>query len=175
MSLPAFPKARADSGALAASLSIADVTLHACDDSDMPFLRDLYRQTRDDELAFTGWPEATKAAFANSQFDLQHTHFVRYFPNAHFLRLRWGDRDVGRYYLDITDDAWHVVDIAIVAERRGQGIGSALLRATRALAPAVTLSVATNNPAAMRLYARLGFVDEGEAGGMHRQMRASCR
>jgi predicted GNAT family acetyltransferase len=33
--------------------------------------------------------------------------------------------------------------------------------------------VAVNNPAAMRLYSRLGFVDEGAAGGMHRRMRAS--
>jgi GNAT superfamily N-acetyltransferase len=172
MSLPAFPKVRADSGAIAASLSIVGVTLHACDDGDMPFLRSLYRQTRDDELAFTGWPEAMKAAFANSQFDLQHTHFVRCFPNAHFLRLHRGGRDIGRYYLDISDNAWHVVDIAIRTDLRGQGIGSALLRATRDLAPAVTLTVATNNPAALRLYARLGFVDEGEAGGMHRRMRA---
>jgi ribosomal protein S18 acetylase RimI-like enzyme len=167
-----FPTAHGNSDALVASLSSESLSLHVCDDSDMPFLRTLYRQTRDGELAFTGWPEATKAAFANSQFDLQHTHFVRHFPGAHFLRLRRGDRDVGRYYLDITDDAWHVVDIAILAECRGQGIGSTLLRATRALAPAVTLSVATNNLAAMRLYARLGFVDEGEAGAMHRQMRA---
>jgi ribosomal protein S18 acetylase RimI-like enzyme len=173
VNLPAFPAAHLYSDALVASLSSELVSLHACDDSDMPFLRSLYRQTRDDELAITGWPEATKAAFANSQFDLQHTHFVRYFPNAHFLRLRSGDRDVGRYYLDIKDDAWHVVDIAVLAECRGQGIGSALLRATRALAPAVTLMVAINNPAAIRLYARLGFVDEGEAGGMHRLMRAS--
>lgn len=146
--------------------------LHACDDGDMPFLRALYRQTRDDELAFTGWPEATKAAFSNSQFDLQHTHFVRHFPSAHFLRLHRGGRDVGRYYLDIADDAWHIVDVAIVSDLRGQGIGSGLLRATRDLAPALTLMVAINNPAAMRLYARLGFVDDGEVGAMHRRMRA---
>lgn len=172
MNLPAFPVAHPYSDALVASLSSGTVSLHACGESDMPFLRCLYRQTRDDELAFTGWPEATKAAFANSQFDLQHTHFVRHFPSAHFLRLRCGDRDVGRYYLDITDDAWHVVDIAMLTAMRGRGVGSALLRATRDLAPAVTLNVAMTNPAAMRLYARLGFVDDGEAGGMHRRMRA---
>lgn len=172
MNLPVFPVPDRYSDALVASLSSGPVSLHACSESDMPFLRCLYRQTRDDELGFTGWPEATKAAFANSQFDLQHTHFVSHFPRAHFLRLRCDDRDIGRYYLDITDDAWHVVDIAILTAMRGQGVGSALLRATRELAPAVTLTVATTNLAAMRLYATLGFVDDGEAGGMHRRMRA---
>jgi ribosomal protein S18 acetylase RimI-like enzyme len=138
----------------------------------MPFLRRLYRQTRDDELALTGWPEDTRQAFSDSQFELQHTHFVRYFPHAHFLLMRRGDRDIGRFYLDVASDVWHVVDIAIVTDMRGQGIGSALLRATRELAPALTLNVATNNPGAMRLYARLGFTDQGAAGGMHRLMRA---
>lgn len=173
MHLPGFPAADATSDTLAASLAVAGLRLRTCSDHDRPFLRMLYRQTRDHELALTGWPEETRTAFADQQFDMQHIHFVRHFAKAHFFLLQRDGRDVGRYYLEVGADAWHVVDIALLTTMRGQGIGTALLQATRSLAPAVTLSVAVNNPAAMRLYARLGFVDEGEAGGMHRRMRAS--
>lgn len=173
MALPGFPVAGPASKMLAGSLAVDGVRLRACDEHDLPFLRVLYRQTRDDELAATGWPEETRAIFADQQFGMQHMHFVRHFPDAHFFLLQRDGRDIGRYYLDVSGAAWHVVDIALLADVRGQGIGTALLQATRAIAPAVTLSVAVNNPAAMRLYTRLGFVDEGEAGGMHRRMRAS--
>lgn len=173
MRLPAFPVAGPASDTLAGSLAVTGIWLRACDERDLPFLRALYRQTRDDELAATGWPEETRAAFADQQFAMQHMHFVGHFPRAHFFLLQREGRDIGRYYLDVTEEAWHVVDIALVSDVRGQGIGTALLQATRALAPALTLSVAVNNPAAMRLYRRLDFVDEGEAGGMHRRMRAS--
>ncbi|WP_036139877.1 GNAT family N-acetyltransferase [Luteibacter sp. 9135] len=173
MHLPGFPVAGPGSDTLAGSLAVAGVQLRACNDRDLAFLRTLYRQTRDDELAITGWPEETRAAFADQQFGMQHMHFVRHFPDAYFFLLQRDGRDIGRYYLDVSGAAWHVVDIALLADVRGQGIGTALLQATRAIAPAVTLSVAVNNPAAMRLYTRLGFVDEGEAGGMHRRMRAS--
>lgn len=171
MSLPAFPSVRPDNDAVVASLSGGSFALQPCGDSDIPFLRALYRQTREVELALTGWPEAMKVAFADNQFDLQHRHFVSHFSRACFLRLQQDDEHVGRYYLDIAPDVWHIIDIAILANRRGQGLGSDLLRRTLAIAPAVTLMVATNNPAAMRLYARLGFVDDGEAGSMHRRMR----
>lgn len=173
MKLPEFPSADAASELLAASLGGNGLVLRACNGSDLPFLRTLYRQTRDEELAMTGWPESARAAFAEQQFELQHTHFVRHFADADFFLLQRHGRDIGRYYLDRHATHWHVVDISLLAGMRGHGIGTALLQATRALAPAVTLSVALNNPRAQRLYARLGFVDEGEAGGMHRAMRAS--
>jgi ribosomal protein S18 acetylase RimI-like enzyme len=173
MVLPDFPLAGPASTTLAGALAVDGLRLRVCGEHDLPFLRVLYRQTRDDELAATGWPEETRAAFADQQFGMQHIHFVSHFPGAHFFLLQREGRDIGRYYLDVTEDAWHVVDIAFVSDMRGQGIGTALLQATRALAPAVTLSVAVNNPAAMRLYSRLGFVDEGAAGSMHRRMRAS--
>lgn len=173
MRLPGFPVAGHADDKLAESLAVAGLRLKDCDERDLPFLRVLYRQTRDDELAGTGWAEAERMAFSDQQFGMQHIHFVSHFPHAHFFVLQREGRDIGRYYLDVTGEAWHVVDIALVSDARGQGIGTALLRATRDLAPAVTLSVAVNNPAAMRLYQRLGFVDEGAAGGMHRRMRAS--
>jgi GNAT superfamily N-acetyltransferase len=59
--------------------------------------------------------------------------------------------------------------IAVVAESRGRGVGTALLEAVPALARAaghraVSLSVESDNPA-LRLYERVGFRRVGEAGG----------
>jgi RimJ/RimL family protein N-acetyltransferase len=56
--------------------------------------------------------------------------------------------------------------IGVVAERRGRGIGSALLRATLERSQAIglkriELSVREGNPRAAALYERLGFVHEG--------------
>ena len=59
--------------------------------------------------------------------------------------------------------------VGVIADRRGGGIGSLLLRALLAEARTrqlrgVSLSVATENPA-VRLYERLGFRRLGEEGG----------
>ena len=56
----------------------------------------------------------------------------------------------------------HIVDQAIVPQRRNQGIGTAIMRSlmekARAAGLPVRLKVADNNDPSMRLYARLGFV-----------------
>jgi SAM-dependent methyltransferase len=48
--------------------------------------------------------------------------------------------------------------IAVVADRRGRGVGTALLRSLTAAVPRMSLSVDRRNPA-MSLYARVGFVE----------------
>jgi ribosomal protein S18 acetylase RimI-like enzyme len=79
---------------------------------------------------------------------------------AAWLRLLTG-ANAGFGYVD---DGTPELSIALAAEYRGQGIGSALLRALLAHADsryaAVSLSVDPRNPA-LRLYERLGFVAAG--------------
>ncbi len=76
---------------------------------------------------------------------------------AAWLRL-WASDDRGYGYLneDIPELA-----IALIPAYRGQGIGTALLTQTLALArdvfPAVCLSIRSDNPV-LRLYERVGFV-----------------
>lgn len=59
-----------------------------------------------------------------------------------------------------------VLGMGIVEEHRGKGIGEALMRAALAQARArgmtrVELTVRADNPRAITLYRRIGFVDEG--------------
>ena len=74
---------------------------------------------------------------------------------------------VGRLYVHRLHDEIRVIDIALLPEHRGRGLGGGLLRAVleeaAAVGKSVYVSVERFNPA-MRLYQRLGFVaitDEG--------------
>ena len=62
------------------------------------------------------------------------------------------------------------MDIALLPEYRGRGIGTALLEELLVEADAtgrrVTIHVERFNPA-RRLYERLGFVEAGDPGGMY--------
>jgi GNAT superfamily N-acetyltransferase len=127
---------------------------------DEAFLRTLYASTRADEITQVPWSRAQADAFLRMQFDLQRAHYRRYFPAASFLIVELDGRPIGRLYVDYTPQDVRVLDVALVPDVRGQGVGTWLLEkvidgAARLGAP-VTLHVALGSPA-RRLYERLGF------------------
>jgi GNAT superfamily N-acetyltransferase len=129
-------------------------------DEDEAFLRTLYASTRSDELAYTGWSPAQADAFLRMQFDLQRTHYRHHYPDAAFLVVEFDGRSIGRLYVSYTREDVRVLDIALMPDARGKGIGRWLMenvleQADRLTAP-VTLHVAVGSPA-QRLYERLGF------------------
>ena len=142
---------------------------------DLPFLRELYGTTRAEELGPVPWPEAFKQSFLDDQFALQHEHFVRHYADADFLVIEHEGQSIGRLYaMRRTDQAFCVVDIALLPAWRGRGLGSALIAQLQDEAQAhsrpLLLQVSVHNPAARRLYERLSFVAEGEEGA-HQRMR----
>jgi len=141
--------------------------LHPARPGDSEVLFRIYASTRAAEFAAMPWDEATLEAFLRSQFAAQDAHYRSAYPDASYDLIVAGREILGRLYVDRTDRAWHVLDIALLPEHRGQGLGTALL--TRLIAEAgaaakpVQLYVERFNPA-QRLYARLGFrplADEG--------------
>ena len=129
-------------------------------DEDEAFLRTLYASTRRDELASVGWSPAQTDAFLRMQFDLQRAHYRRHYTDGSFLIVVIDGRPVGRLYVHYTRQDVRVLDISLVPEVRGKGIGCWLVGkvlddAAQLEAP-VTLHVAVGNPA-RRLYERLGF------------------
>jgi ribosomal protein S18 acetylase RimI-like enzyme len=136
------------------------ITLRAVDPSDRDFLLALYGDTRVKELAVVPWTAAEKAAFLEMQFSAQDADYRRVYPDGEFLLVTDGSRPIGRLYLGRVADELRIVDIALVPERRGQGIGSTLMRWVLERADrdglAVSLHVEALNPA-KRLYERLGF------------------
>lgn len=159
--LPPFPsQGQAPSGGPV--FSVPGLRLRHCRMADVPFLRRLYRHTRKDELAPTGWPEAMKRAFCDQQFDAQHTDYVRRFAAGSFLLILDRIDPVGRLYLDLSTPALHLVDIALLPDQRGKGTGSAVLRRLQEMAAAIPegsvhLAVDPMNPRARALYERHGF------------------
>ena len=170
-----FPAAARPAWLETPGLSQSGLSLRAARESDLPFLRDLYAESRAAELAPVPWPAPVKRAFCDSQFALQHRHYVAHCIPAAFLVVLFEGRPVGRLYLHWTPDGLHIVDILLDAATRGRGIGSALLHWTQtaalgAGAGTLSLHVERHNDGAYRLYRQLGF-HEGEGGrDGHRHM-----
>jgi ribosomal protein S18 acetylase RimI-like enzyme len=147
-----------------------DVGLRPIVDADLPLLERIYGSTRVEELAQTDWDEAGKAAFIAFQFQAQHLHYTTHYHDAQFFVIERDGEAVGRLYLHWRERELRIVDIALLPDARGHGLGGALLKALMDAAAAagktVSIHVEQMNPA-MRLYQRLGFRRIGEHGIYH--------
>jgi ribosomal protein S18 acetylase RimI-like enzyme len=134
---------------------------------DEPFLRDLYASTRQEELAPLAWSDDEKQTFLASQFAAQCAFYEEQFRDASFQIILLDGEPAGRLYLDRRDDEIRIIDIALLPEHRGQGIGSSImddiLNEARRTGKAVRIHVEQFNPA-LRLYERLGFKKVGDTG-----------
>jgi GNAT superfamily N-acetyltransferase len=129
-------------------------------ETDLPFLYRVYASTRAEELAPVPWSEAQKAAFLTMQFQAQHREYQRNYPDAAWLVIVRAGEPVGRLYLDRGEFEHCVIDIALLPEHRGHGLGAAIMadlmdEAGRA-GKRLSIHVEKFNPA-MHLYRRLGF------------------
>lgn len=135
--------------------------------ADECFLRRLYAATRAAELALMPWPEAAKAQFIEMQFDLQARHYRSRYPTAAFQIVMLDGAPAGRLYLERGAMRFVLIEIGLLPEYRGRGLGRRLLQTVLAEAAAahkrVRLQVETTNPA-RDLYRRLGFRDVAERG-----------
>lgn len=140
---------------------------------DEAFLRRVYAEVRAPEIALFGWDAASAEAFLRMQFDAQHYHYQQYYPQARFDIVERAGVPLGRVYVARSADEIRVIDIALLAQHRGQGIGSTLLRSLQDEAARdgrrLTLQVEQHNPA-QALYLRLGFT-ETDFHGLHRSMQ----
>jgi GNAT superfamily N-acetyltransferase len=147
---------------LASAQALPDgVTLREETAADRTFLAYLYASTRDEELRPVAWTDAQKRAFLHDQFELQWAHYRRHYPDAEWLLLIRAGAAIGRIYAHTTRVEVRLMDVALLAEHRYHGIGTAtmnsLLRYGDTLGLPITLHVEPFNPA-LRLYQRLGFV-----------------
>jgi ribosomal protein S18 acetylase RimI-like enzyme len=135
-------------------------------DGDLPFVAALYATTRARELEATGWPDAMKAAFCDQQHRVQHAQYRATYKDAEWLIVERGGVPVGRLYIGRDGDALLLIDISLIPEQRGAGLGGAIVSdfvaMGRAAGRPVTLHVERLNPA-LRLYERLGFRVEEDA------------
>jgi len=113
------------------------------------------------------WSDDAREAFLRGQFDAQDAHYREHYERASFDVIEADGVPVGRLYVARWEDEIRIMDLAILTEHRGAGIGTRLLHNLLDEAGhsgrRVSIHVEKHNPA-LRLYERLGFLpvtDEG--------------
>jgi GNAT superfamily N-acetyltransferase len=136
------------------------VALRPVEPGDEALLFRVYSSTRTEELAVVPWDDAQKEAFLHAQFEAQDRWYREHYAAATFDVVLVDGEPCGRLYVYRGAREIRIVDIALLPERRGDGVGSWLLQGLLAEADAddkrLTIHVERLNPA-LRLYARLGF------------------
>ncbi len=160
--LPSFPnKSNDDTSTTPAFLLERGFSLRAARNEDLSRLRLLYADTRAEEMASVPWPASVKRNFLDQQFNLQHQHYLKHYADADYWAIERNGVLQGRYYLSKTAPEHLIIDICLMAEQRGLGIGRALIEASQqeaqAMGHGMHLHVLKFNPRALALYEILGF------------------
>jgi len=149
------------------------VGLRASTPADEAFLTRVFASTRTAELTLSGWSAEQQAAFVDSQSRFQRRAYAARYPDSGFEVVLVDGTPAGRLFVAREASELRVVEIALMAEFRGSGIGTQLLRGVLDEAAArgvgVGLEVDVGSPA-RGLYERLGFVVEAST-----EIQASMR
>jgi GNAT superfamily N-acetyltransferase len=150
------------------SMSADDaITLRDALPADRAFLLALYTSTRADEFAQLGWPVEMERSFMQMQFEAQRGDYERRHPGAPCQIIELRRCPIGRLWVAQDGRCLTVLDITLIAQLRGHGIGTdCLLRVQRRAAAArldVELQAVLGDPA-RHLYERLGFRSIGDNG-----------
>lgn len=158
MTIPYTPPAFA----LPAALLSQGYTLRPETDDDIPFLTRLYGTTREQELAQVDWSPEQKRMFIEHQFNAQRLHYRTRIDGVAFYVIEENAAPIGRLYLQERETRAHIVDIALMPDQCGKGLGSIILQGLIDTAASrgkgVGIFVEKYNPA-LRLYRRLGFTE----------------
>ncbi len=138
----------------------ASLTLRPGTAGDESFLFGVYASTRREELDAAGWDEGARRMFLDMQFKAQRQGYRGAYPEADFSIVLRDSVPAGQIVVSRGELLIQLVDVALLPEHRGQGIGGVLL--TRLLKEAAQANqrvrlMAVKGSRASRLYARMGF------------------
>ncbi|HEX7278248.1 MAG TPA: GNAT family N-acetyltransferase [Solirubrobacterales bacterium] len=135
------------------------VTLRPAEAEDRPLMLRVYASTREPELEASGMPREQWPPFLEHQFEAQSRHYETYEDTSFEVVLVDGEQ-AGRLIVARWPEELRVVDVALLPEHRGRGIGGELMRELVEEADQrgvkTSIHVERFNPA-RRLYDRLGF------------------
>jgi len=129
-----------------------------------------YRLFAEDRLAefdALGIPAAQAEMLVTMQYRGRAMNYAEAYPQAvEYLVCMEDETQAGYLLLERGTESWRIVDIALLAAYRRQGIGSGVVEQVQSecadAGVALRLHVLHGNPAAARLYARLGFRAVGQ-------------
>ena len=143
------------------------LTLREATPEDEPFLFRVYADSRREELAHVPWTAEERHAFLASQFAAQYRYYREQYEGATYLVVFADAEPVGRLFVARWPAEIRIMDIALLTEQRGRGLGTRLLGALcdEADTNAVSLSIHVEKQNRVRrLYCRLGFEEREDRG-----------
>ncbi|MDP3180584.1 MAG: GNAT family N-acetyltransferase [Bacteroidota bacterium] len=136
-------------------------------EEDFPFLKKVYRSTREEELSQAKMSAEDKSRFIEFQFNAQHAHYSQAYKDAEFDLILLDGEPAGRLYLWRTETQIRIMDIALLPDFQGKGTGTKILQTiiqeSEKSEKKLTIHVEYFNPA-LRLYERLGFKKVDDSG-----------
>lgn len=128
---------------------------------DQGFLLRVYAESHAEDVAHLDWDDSEKQAFLRMKFKAQDHFYHRNFPKADYSIVLLDDTPIGRLYIDRTNKAeFHLLNIALLPEYRGRGVGSELLQRlineARDKKTRIRINIEQANRA-RKLYERFGF------------------
>ena len=134
--------------------------------ADENFLAEVYFSTKGDEFAALGWDAEQLGQLLAMQYKIQKQAYQLQFPDAENLIIWMEKEKIGRLIVNRSATDLRLVDISLLPKFRGSGVGTKIITDLQNEAGEknlpLTLTVAQNNPAAFRLYQKLGFQITGE-------------
>jgi len=116
------------------------------------------------------WTAEQKDTFVRQQFEAQHAWYTEHYVGADFQVILIDGVPAGRLYVHRREREIRLMDITLLPEHRGSGLGTSLLSDLMAESEAagkpLTIHVEIYNPA-MHLYTRLGFTTLEDRGVYH--------
>jgi ribosomal protein S18 acetylase RimI-like enzyme len=146
--------------AIAASiLRPVKVTLRSATPADEEFLFVVFVSSRDTDFAFL--PEPQLSVLMRMQFKGQRLTYTQNYPLAEHSIISFDGSDVGRVWIEETEKAIAIVDIALLPAYRNRGVGTHIYRnlieRARSAGKPLRATVSTANPGSLRFHERLGF------------------
>jgi len=139
---------------------------------DDPFLRQVYKSSRGDDLRGLGWDEDRINEFLEMQYDAQIHFFENDYQNASDEVVLLDSKPAGRLMVERREHEIRCIDLALLPAYRNRGIGTTLVQNLQSEAAAekksLRLQVIRFNRA-VNLLERLGFIRTSET-GTHFQM-----
>ena len=145
--------------------------------ADDAFLRRLITETIAIELGADRWPEQMRTQLLGLQYQNRRVGPRVGFPEGESYVIEHGGVAAGWIYFVKREDGLHILEIMVLPEHRGRGVGTEAIRRVMTLAEGlpVRLTVNLQNAGAIRLYERLGFRKiGGDEVQLAMEARAGC-
>jgi GNAT superfamily N-acetyltransferase len=135
------------------------------DEADRAFLYALFVARKAADMAAMPIGAAAKDFLLSAQYRSMTATYRHEFPNARWEVVELMGEPVGRLVTDVGDRCVTYVDIALLPQAQGRGLGTRLMTSAleepRRLGLPARVNVLEQNVASLKLWDRLGFVREG--------------